>query len=152
VAQNVPVDRDHGDDVEAGIFAEVNITPLTDVVLVLLIIFMVASSAMVEAARRGQLEVNLPEAGSGSETGTDQNVRVLSILADGRMVFDETVMDDEELLAALRAAHAKSAAASIIIEADGEIAHRRVVHVMEAVRRAGFANVSIAVSEGEKED
>ncbi len=148
MAQEVPpTDGADGDADEApSYFAEINITPLTDVVLVLLIIFMVASGAMVEAARQGSLGVELPHAGAGSKRPVVEDPIIVSVLRDGRVAVSGTIVSDDELEAALIDRLKKDPAAPMLIEADGELAHRRVVFVIDVAQRAGFSDVGIAVA------
>ncbi|MEK7704628.1 MAG: biopolymer transporter ExbD, partial [Myxococcota bacterium] len=85
MAQTTPTD--HGTDEDEGfggpsVFAEINITPLTDVVFVLLIIFMVGSGAMIEAARHGELDVSLPRAGASSTPAQAPAEIVVALLRD----------------------------------------------------------------------
>src|SRR6266542_4071941 len=69
-----------------GIFADINITPLTDIFLVLLIIFMVTTTAIAEAGKEeGGFKVNLPKGGKGDVGGVARDLTV-AILADGRVV------------------------------------------------------------------
>src|ERR1700716_1678629 len=73
-----------GDD---GIFAEINITPLTDIFLVLLIIFMVTSSVMASDAGRAGVKGNLPR-GATKEITTGKSDITVAITTDGKMVVD----------------------------------------------------------------
>jgi biopolymer transport protein ExbD len=131
---------------EPSFFAEINITPLTDVVLVLLIIFMVASGAMVEASRQGQLGVELPHAGGGTQRPVAQDPVVVSVLRDGRVAVSGTVVSDDDLETTLIARLKDDPKAPLLIEADGDLAHKRVVFVIDVAQRAGFAEVGVAVA------
>ena len=79
---------DEGDE---GVFAEINITPLTDIFLVLLIIFMVTSSVIVQQGPGGGakagLKVNLPKGGAADVTARATDLSV-AVLADGRYVLE----------------------------------------------------------------
>src|SRR5262245_54139571 len=95
-------DRDEvGDD---GVFAEINITPLTDIFLVLLIIFMVTSTVIVRRQDTGSgakngIKVTLPKGGAADVAVTRQDLPV-AILSDGRIVLQGNVVSAEELKAA----------------------------------------------------
>jgi len=92
----VPGDDDPGSD---GVFAEINITPLTDIFLVLLIIFMVTSSVIVNAGSGGAragIKVNLPKGGV-ADVATKSTDLSLAILTDVRLVVSGTVVTADEL-------------------------------------------------------
>lgn len=125
------------------IFSDINITPFTDVILVLLIIFMVSSSAMVDAAREGRLDVTLPQAGHVAEGEAPKDPLVVGVAADGRLFARGQFMDSTGLAELLREAHATSPDTVVIVDADGTLPHRKVVDVIDAVRAAGFAVVGI---------
>jgi biopolymer transport protein ExbD len=131
---------------EGSVFAEINITPLTDIFLVLLIIFMVTSSVIVQSGVSNQsgVRVNLPK-GSKSDINTQdpQNLAV-AILADGRMVVGGKVVTDDELKQRLAAAHERSAETTVVVQADSGVPHGRVVEVMELARAAGLERLAIA--------
>ena|SRR5690242_11080802 len=131
------------EDAGAAIFAEINITPLTDVILVLLIIFMVSSSAMVDAIREGKLDINLPKAAVEGAQPAESTTLPVGIMADGRLVLDSKTVSDEEFLADLKASYKNKPNQMVLIDADGSVPHRRVVEVLETLRKLGFANVGI---------
>jgi biopolymer transport protein ExbD len=130
-----------------GVFAEINITPLTDIFLVLLIIFMVTSSVIVNqasGAAKAGLKVNLPTGGAADVTAAPSDLSV-AILADGRVVLSGDVLSEEELKKALDAAHEKNPTTLIVIQADEGVPHGKVVQVMELAKTAGFADLAIGV-------
>src|SRR5690349_7911609 len=93
---------------EGGIFADINITPLTDIFLVLLIIFMVTTTAIAESGKdEGGFKVNLPKGGKGDVAGVSRDLTV-AILADGRVVVGGKVLDADGLKAAFAEAKAQS--------------------------------------------
>lgn len=137
---------DPDDDRDESIFAEINITPLTDIILVLLIIFMVTSSAMVEAAREGRFEVELPRAGQGQTGAGEERTLVVTILRDGRVAVGADTIAATDLATVLKERVKTDPQVLIVIDADGEVKHQRVVEVLDRVRAAGFANVGIGVA------
>jgi biopolymer transport protein ExbD len=138
-----------GEDLEGGeggggIFADINITPLTDIFLVLLIIFMVTTTAIAEAGQdRGGFKVNLPKGGKGEAAQIPQDLAV-AILADGRAVIGGKVLDDAGLSAAFGASSRLSGETVVLVQADEGVAHGRVVAVMELARQAGLSRLAIA--------
>ena len=136
--------EDHELESVGGIFADINITPLTDIFLVLLIIFMVTTTAIAEAGNEdGGFKVNLPRGAKGDEAGIARDFTV-AVLADGRAVVGGKVLDDAALRGAFAEAHARSADTVVMFQADEGVAHGRVVQVMELARRAGLARLAIA--------
>jgi biopolymer transport protein ExbD len=127
-----------------GIFSDINITPLTDIFLVLLIIFMVTTTAIAEAGQdRGGFKVNLPKGGEGEAAQLPQDLAV-AILADGRAVIGGKVLDDAGLSTAFRDASGRSAETVVLVQADEGVAHGRVVAVMELARKEGLSRLAIA--------
>jgi biopolymer transport protein ExbD len=127
-----------------GIFADINITPLTDIFLVLLIIFMVTTTAIAEAGKdEGGFQVNLPKGGKSDAGGVARDLTV-AILADGRAVVAGKVLDEAALRAAFDEAHRRSAETLVLFQADEGVAHGRVVHVMAQAREAGLSRLAIA--------
>ena len=127
----------------SAFFAEINITPLTDVILVLLIIFMVSSSAMMDAVREGRLDVSLPQAGSTTATAEDSPTLVVGLDKEGQIFVDGEAISEADLAPRLAAVHTESPSTVVIIDADGQMEHRNVVSVIDRVRAAGFASVGI---------
>jgi biopolymer transport protein ExbD len=127
------------DSGEGAIFADINITPLTDIFLVLLIIFMITSSAMVEAGPR----VNLPEAGT---TSTESKGVVVTV--DSKEVLfvngEETARDSlpERLAGAIAASEIKR----VVLEGDREVILGDVVWILDQARTAGASEVAIAAT------
>jgi biopolymer transport protein ExbD len=131
-----------------GIFSDINITPLTDIFLVLLIIFMVTTTAIAESGKEeGGFKVSLPKAGKGEPGGIPRDVTV-AILADGRVVVGGKVLDAEALRATFTEAHGRSADTLVLFQADEGVPHGRVVQVMEQAREAGLTRLAIATRAG----
>ena len=138
------------DDTSDGVFAEINITPLTDIFLVLLVIFMVTSSVIVNAnggAAKAGLKVNLPKGGASDVTPSASDLSI-AILADGRIVLAGNVVTSDELKKALDEAKVKNADTMVIVQADEGVTHGKVVEVMELAKGAGLAQLAIGVRDG----
>src|ERR1700735_5103938 len=86
---------------EQSMFAEINITPLTDIFLVLLIIFMVTSSVIVQSGVSGQtgVKVNLPKGAKTDVSTQGPQTLAVAVLADGRVVIGGQVLTADELKA-----------------------------------------------------
>ncbi len=136
--------EDHELESIGGIFADINITPLTDIFLVLLIIFMVTTTAIAEAGNQeGGFKVNLPKGAKGDDAGIARDLTV-AVLVDGRTVVAGKVLEESALQAAFDAAHGRSPDTVVMFQADEGVPHGRVVQVMEMARRAGRARLAIA--------
>jgi biopolymer transport protein ExbD len=132
-----------------GVFAEINITPLTDIFLVLLIIFMVTSTVIVRQAdgaggAQAGIKVNLPSGGA-AETVSGRKDLPVAVLADGRIVLAGVVVSAEELSAEFDRARAEGEDTLVIVQADEGVPHGKVVEVMEAAKRAGLGQLAIGV-------
>ncbi len=127
----------NGDDDD--FISGINVTPLVDIVLVLLIIFMVTATYIVRAS----IEVNLPRAAHGGElTGV-----VLSVVLtkDGEIFLDGVRRSEEELVSRTREAVARDAEARAVISADRSALHGTVVRVIDLVKGAGVSRFAIHV-------
>jgi len=131
--------QDHGDDMIAGI----NVTPLVDVTLVLLIIFMVTATYIV----REGIEVDLPRAASGGETVGPTLAFALD--REGKLFVDGAPATADSARAAVREALAKSAEARALISADRGVSHGRVVEIIDLVKREGLTRFAIDVEREE---
>lgn len=157
-------DADEGgaDEVAGGIFAEINITPLTDVFLVMVIIFMVSALAVqaeaedekkktdeviekVEAEKRSGLKVNLPS-GAAQEIDVNKASLVLLIPVQGEIVVAGKTVADADLDNLFRASFTKDKGTQVVLQADKGVAHGRVVNVMERAKAAGLTKLAIGTS------
>jgi biopolymer transport protein ExbD len=138
-----------GEELETvgGIFADINITPLTDIFLVLLIIFMVTTTAIAEqGGQSGGIKVNLPRAGSSAPAAEVHDLAV-AVLEDGRTVIGGKVVDEEVLAQIFDKARGESADTLVLVQADQGVAHGKVVAVMDLARRHGLSRLAIATRE-----
>ena len=128
---------------EGGLFAEINITPLTDIFLVLLIIFMVTSSVMVDEGARSGVTVNLPK-GSTKDVSPGAADITVAVTSDGKLVVDGKPVEPDQLRAMFDKAKAKDPETQVIVQADEATHHGRVVGVMELAKAAGLRRLAIA--------
>jgi len=133
------------DSDEDSIVAEINITPLTDIFLVLLIIFMISSSAMLE----GGLNVKLPSAKASTlAQNASGNPLYVTINKEGQILVDKETTDENNLSNTLKAALEKSAEKTVIIRGDESIFLGKAVKIMDAARAAGAEKIAIATQPG----
>lgn len=127
---------DSSDDAITGI----NVTPLVDIVLVLLIIFMVTAKLIVSKS----VPLDLPKAASGSDIQTVFSV-VLS--ADGITQVDgKTLPNDDAIFPLAKAAREKNPELRAVIKADNAVAHGRVIHVLDILKQAQVGKIAFGVS------
>lgn len=133
------------DTEDDAIVAEINITPLTDVFLVLLIIFMLTSTAMMESG----LQVKLPSAKNASAANTD-NAKPLFVTVDkeGAIRIGDSPATADNLTDILRAELEKSANKTVIIRGDEGILLGKAVAIMDAARNAGADKIAVATQQG----
>jgi biopolymer transport protein TolR len=124
-----------------GLIVGINVTPMVDIMLVLLIIFIVTAKIIVAPA----VSMDLPEAGNTEEVQV-----VLSIVVPERgatLVDGETVDDPAALTRAAAASRARNPDVRAVIHADGGVPHRRVIQTIDALKRAGLVKIAFGVSE-----
>lgn len=120
----------------------INVTPLVDITLVLLIIFLVTAKLVVSRA----VPMELPRAATGGEV---QEVFSVSLLLNGTLQVDgSTVADDAALLRLARAAGARNKELRAVIRADGAVPHARVMQALDVLRQAGLSRIAFAVAPG----
>jgi biopolymer transport protein ExbD len=129
-----------GDD---ELISEINVTPLVDITLVLLIIFMVTATYIVREA----IEVDLPRAAhAGEATGTTLAV---VLTRDGAIYLDGVKRSEADLALRTREAVARDKDTRAIISADRAALHGAVVRVIDVVKGAGVSRFAINIEKGQ---
>ncbi len=118
--------------------SEVNLTPMLDVVFIMLIFFIVTASFVKEAG----IDVNRPDAAT-AERKEKGNILV-AINEEGQIWIDRRQVDVRALRANIERLHAENPQGMVIIQADEESKNKLLVQVMDAARLAGVKNVAIA--------
>lgn len=114
---------------------EINMTPLVDVMLVLLIIFIITVPVMKHA-----VNIDLPRATSEPEQAKPENI-LFSVAADGSYYWNEQRIDDTELVPRLAAEAAKDPQPELHIRGDKAVRYERVAQAMSAARQAGVRKI-----------
>lgn len=125
-------------DDDGGLISEINVTPLVDVVLVLLIILMVTATAIVAKT----IPMDLPKAATGEQTTTTLAV---SIDQAGKLYLDAKPVSAEALRSSIQRAQKNQADVRAVIAADGRIAHAKVVEVIDLLRQENITKFAINV-------
>jgi biopolymer transport protein ExbD len=120
------------------LMAEINITPFTDVVLVLLIIFMIATPFIYQSS----MKVQLPQATKSAETSRDV---IITINAEGEVFLEDARIDLEALKDKLKAMVQNSPDVSVIINGDKNVRYDYVIQVMDVLTQAGVENPGLGV-------
>ena len=121
-----------------GIISGINVTPLVDIVLVLLVILMVTASYVASQS----IPMDLPKAATGGETPATLAV---SIDQGGQLYLDAQPVTRSELRRRIAAAHRDNAETRATIAADGRVSHAQVVDVIDLLRREDIVKFAINV-------
>jgi biopolymer transport protein TolR len=121
--------------------ADINVTPLVDVCLVLLIIFMVVTPMIVSG-----VPVKLPAARTGGPVGDPDRQLPITVKEDGSLYFDATVIRPEQLANELQERHAAHPDRPVVVRGDQHVQYGEVVAVLDACRKAGFNDVGLLTS------
>ena len=135
--------KDSGGDED--IVAEINMTPLIDIMLVLLIIFMVSSTAALESG----MDIELPKAAATNEK-SDAEILVLSLDKDGNIAVQGKKVKAEHITREIASELKKLKTESVILEGDTLANLGKAVELMDMAKVAGAKNFSIAAEEGKR--
>ena len=125
-----------------GALSEINVTPLVDVMLVLLIIFMVSAPLLTSG-----VEVELPKTEAGAMEDQNEPLTV-SIRADGSLFIQEDATAFSSLAPRLRAMAGDDAKRPIYVRADGRASYAIVAQVMAALSTSGFTTINLITDTG----
>jgi biopolymer transport protein TolR len=117
--------------------SEINVTPMVDVMLVLLIIFMVTAPLMTSG-----VNVDLPKT-DAQQVNADTKPITVTIKADGSLFLGEDAMTTDELVSKLQAASKNDPAHRIFVRGDQHIDYGRVMEVMGRITSGGFTHVAL---------
>ena len=117
--------------------SEINVTPMVDVMLVLLVVFMITAPLLTVG-----VPVDLPRTAASRIVGQDEPL-VLTVDATGQLYIQETEVEIEQLVPRLKAITAAKRDSRIFLRGDGAIAYGRVMEVMGRLNLAGFNKVAL---------
>lgn len=153
-----------GEDENQSIFAEINITPLTDVFLVMVVIFMVSALAVQvernqekkveqqqkqdeEEQKRSGIKITLPS-GQTQEIDPTKASLVLEIPIAGDVILGGKPIPDANLDALFRAQFSRDRNTQVVLKADKGVQHGRVVNLMERAKVVGLTRLAIGTAAG----
>jgi biopolymer transport protein ExbD len=119
------------------ILSEINITPLTDIFLVLLIIFMVSSAAMVESGAK----ISLPQV---DETSNQPREITVTVTPNGELFVNSQPVSYDDLEQTLRSLVSAKPDLPVVLEGDKEVLFGEAVKILSLAQKAGAASVAIA--------
>ena len=119
--------------------AEINITPFTDVILVMLIIFMIATPIILQR----NIEVNLPKTKSSSPI-SDTGPKYITITGEGMVYLDKNLVTENELKEKMRVIHDRNPDQGVIVMADQSVRFKDVVGVLDVLNELGVRRLNIA--------
>lgn len=126
-----------GNDNEA--IADINVVPLVDIILVVLIIFMVTAPMFMKPT----INVNLPKAASGDQTAPSK--LNIALTADGRINLNGKFVNEEDVRETAVTEVGKNAEVQAIISADKDVPHGKVVGLLDVVKGAGVKKFAISI-------
>jgi biopolymer transport protein ExbD len=122
-----------------GPIVGINVTPMVDVVLVLLVIMMVSATYIVQQS----LKVELPKTATSDEAAASP--AAVTITRDGALLYGGTPVDEASLVARLHQAVAANADVSLVVTADEHAYHGSVIHVVDLAKVEGISKFAINV-------
>jgi biopolymer transport protein ExbD len=124
---------------QRGLIAEINVTPLVDIMLVLLIVFMLTANLIVKQA----IEIELPHASQGTTAKPTQ--LAIAITRDGALYLNEAPVTADGLRGAVRAAVAADPKTRVTIAGDKSVSYGRVVWIFDLVKSLGISAFAIQI-------
>jgi biopolymer transport protein ExbD len=122
-----------------GAISDINVIPLVDVILVVLIIFMVTAPMIMKPS----INVNLPKAGSGDKTTPGKLNITLSV--DGKIMLNGSSTDEAKIKEFATSEAGKNADVQAVISADKDVPHGKVVEIIDWVKSVGVKKFAISI-------
>lgn len=132
---------------DGGAMADINVTPLVDVMLVLLIIFMITAPLLAQG-----VEIDLPKETAQPLTVPDEDQLVLRLDKSLTLFLNDNQFTMSELEPSLVAVAEANPGKPVFLEADGDVAYRNVAKVLAAAKRAGIPRVGMVFDPGTSEN
>ncbi len=131
------------------VLADINVTPLVDIMLVLLIIFMLTNEEVSEKMKKAQIDVDLPKAAS-AEMKPSKPLSIV-IAKDGKLFLNGNPLSEAQLSVEAKKAAAENPGIEGILSADKRVSHGEVVRIIDQLRQADVEKVAINTKEQEIE-
>jgi len=121
------------------VVSEINITPFTDVILVLLIIFMITTPLILQSS----IKVNLPEAASGKPFTNTRQINI-TVSNDNSVYIDNQLVTRKDLISHVRMAHRDNPDVEVILFSDRMVRFKNIVSILDDLNEIGVRNLNIA--------
>jgi len=121
------------------VVAEINITPFTDVILVLLIIFMITTPLILQSS----IKVNLPEAASGKPFTNARQINI-TVSNDNSVYIDNQLVTRKDLISHVRTAYRDNPNVEVILFSDRMVRFKNIVSILDDLNEIGIRNLNIA--------
>ncbi len=121
------------------VVSEINITPFTDVILVLLIIFMITTPLILQSS----IKVNLPEAASGKPFTNARQINI-TVGNDNSVYIDNQLVTRKDLISHVRMAHRDNPDVEVILFSDRMVRFKNIVSILDDLNEIGVRNLNIA--------
>lgn len=122
-----------------GPIVGINITPMVDVMLVLLVIMMVSATYIVAQS----LKVELPKTATSDDAAPD--TASVTLTKEGKTLFNDDEVTEPVLIDKLKGVHAKNPDLSLVVSADEQVQHGHVVHIIDLAKVEGISKFAIHV-------
>ena len=126
--------------------SDINVTPLVDVVLVLLIIFMVVTPML----QKG-MPVELPITKNPDKKPDSENQVIISVKSDSTIYIEQNWVPKTELVSQLKEMHDRNPSREILIKGDSRLMYKDIKKVMDMINEAGFENVGLITDKVEEQ-
>ncbi|MEC5217711.1 biopolymer transport protein ExbD [Actimicrobium sp. GrIS 1.19] len=126
---------------EAKPYDTINVTPMLDLAYVLLVIFIVMTTASVQG-----LKINLPKPSNKPPTQEKKEVRIIQIQADGSLMLNGAGLTMPELESRLASARARDPEMPVVIKGDPQVNYARVVDIIDMAGRLSISNVGLVTA------
>jgi biopolymer transport protein TolR len=120
-----------------NVISDINVTPLVDVMLVLLVIFMITSPMLVAG-----IQIDLPETSASPISGQDDPITI-TIESNGRISLGETFIGRNQLTAKLKAITKEKLDSRIFVRGDSKVSYGKIMEVIGEINQAGFSKVAL---------
>jgi biopolymer transport protein TolR len=135
----------NGNGDEDPVLADINVTPLVDVMLVLLIIFMIAAPMLHQG-----VEVALPKADAANLPLRVQDPLVVSIDRNGQVYLRESAVETEELVARIKSQIESRGDDTVFLKGDREVPYGKVIEVLDVLHQGGIVHVGMVTDRGRR--